>query len=327
MIGALIYLQVQSLKNRLRARLRRLKKPKYLAGAAVGAAYFYFFFFRHFFAGRRPATGVAPETLVLFELLGALVLFAMVLSAWIFPHERAALAFTEAEIAFLFPAPVTRRTLIHFKLLRSQIAILFTTLLLTLVTRRFGGGGAAWIRAFGWWLILSTLNLHTLAASFARTRLLDRGISNWRRRTFVLSAATALVVAAALWFRYKVPAPQASDFESLETIKYYFRHALESGPAFYMLYPFRMVVRPYLALDGWTFLFASGPVFALMLLHYWWVVKSDVAFEEASVDYSRKLAEKIAVAGIPQRERRKRNVHPLPCGQSVWPRSGFSGKT
>jgi hypothetical protein len=296
MIGALIYLQVQSLKNRLRARLRRLKKPKYLAGAAVGAAYFYFFFFRHFFAGRRPATGVAPETLVLFELLGALVLFAMVLSAWIFPHERAALAFTEAEIAFLFPAPVTRRTLIHFKLLRSQIAILFTTLLLTLVTRRFGGGGAAWIRAFGWWLILSTLNLHTLAASFARTRLLDRGISNWRRRTFVLSAATALVVAAALWFRYKVPAPQASDFESLETIKYYFRHALESGPAFYMLYPFRMVVRPYLALDGWTFLFASGPVFALMLLHYWWVVKSDVAFEEASVDYSRKLAEKIAVA-------------------------------
>ena len=45
MIGALIYLQVQSIKNRLRMRLRRLKKPKYLAGAAVGGAYFYFFFF------------------------------------------------------------------------------------------------------------------------------------------------------------------------------------------------------------------------------------------------------------------------------------------
>ena len=294
MIGALIYLQAQSLKNRLRARLRRLKKPKYLAGAVVGAAYFYFFFFRHFFAGRRPTTDVTSETLVLFELLGALVLFGMVLSGWIFPHERAALAFSEAEIAFLFPAPVTRRTLIHFKLLRSQMAILFTTLLLTLITRRFGGGGAAWIRAFGWWLILSTLNLHTLAASFARTRLLERGISNWRRRAVLLSAVTVLVVAASLWVWNNVPAPQASDFENLETMKYYFRHALESGPASYVLYPFRMVVRPYLATDGWTFLVAAGPVLVLMLLHYWWVVKSDVAFEEASVDYSRKLAERIA---------------------------------
>jgi len=44
MIGALIYLQVQSTKNRLRMRVRRLKKPKYLVGAVVGAAYCYFFF-------------------------------------------------------------------------------------------------------------------------------------------------------------------------------------------------------------------------------------------------------------------------------------------
>ena len=59
--------------------------------------------------------------------------------AWIIPHQRAALTFTEAEVAFLFPAPISRRALIHFKLLRSQTAILFTTLLLTLVTNRLGG--------------------------------------------------------------------------------------------------------------------------------------------------------------------------------------------
>src|SRR2546428_8723570 len=170
MVGALAYLQAQSIKNRLRVRLRRLKKPKYLTGAVVGAAYFYFFFFRNLFAGRRGAAAAAtdptsPDTLLMFELFGALGLFVMVLSAWILPHERAALAFSEAEIAFLFPAPVTRRTLIHFKLLRSQIAILFTTFFLTLVSGRFGQGGKAWIHAAGWWLILSTLSLHTLAAS------------------------------------------------------------------------------------------------------------------------------------------------------------------
>ena len=49
-----------------------------------------------------------------------------VLLAWIVPHSRSALAFSEAEAAFLFPAPITRRTLINFKLLKSQFAILFS---------------------------------------------------------------------------------------------------------------------------------------------------------------------------------------------------------
>src|SRR2546427_11931146 len=261
MIGALIYLQMQSIKNRLRMRLRRLKKPKYLAGAAVGAAYFYFFFFRNLFVGGRSAAAVAdaasPETSLLFELAGALALLLMVLSAWIFPHERAALLFSEAEIAFLFPAPVTRRTLIHFKLLRSQIAILFTTLFLTLLSGRWGQGGKACIHAAGWWLILSTLSLHTLAASFARTRLLELGVSNWRRRIIVLSVVALLAAAVLLWVEFAFPAPATSDFADLEALKYDLRHALESGPALYALIPFRLVVRPYLAPDAAAFAVAS----------------------------------------------------------------------
>ena len=298
MIGALLYLQLESIKNRLRMRLRRLKKPKYLAGAAVGAAYFYFFFFRNLFGGRRSvaaeADAASTETLLLFEWVGALALFLMVLSAWIFPHERAALLFSEAEIAFLFPAPVTRRTLIHFKLLRSQIAILFTTFFLTLVSGRFGQGGKAWIHAAGWWLVLSTLSLHTLAASFARTRLLELGVTNWRRRVAVLSVVALLVAAVWRWVKFAVPAPAASDFADLEALKYYLRHAMESGPALYALIPFRLVVRPYLAPDAAAFVVASMPAVVLMLLHYWWVVRADVAFEEASVELSRKFAERIA---------------------------------
>jgi len=297
MIGALMYLQMQSIRNRLRMRLRRLKKPKYLAGAAVGVAYFYFFFFRNLFVGSRSpaaADAASPETLLLFELMGALALFVMVLAAWIFPHERAALLFSEAEIAFLFPAPVTRRTLIHFKLLRSQIAILFTTFFLTLVSGRFGQEGKAWIHAAGWWLILSTLSLHTLAASFARTRLLELGVSHWRRRIIVLAAVGLLVVAVMRWVKSSVPAPAESDFADIEALKYYLRHALESGPALYALIPFRLIARPYLAPDAAAFVAAFIPAAVLMLLHYWWVVRADVAFEEASVELSRKFAERIA---------------------------------
>src|SRR6185436_8218260 len=113
--------------------------------------------------------------------IGAIILFLLVVSAWIFPHARAALVFTEAEIAFLFPAPVSRCTLVHYKLLKSQLAILFTVLLLTLITGRMFSSSQAWMRVLGWWVILSTLNLHFLGASFARTLLLERGISNWLR--------------------------------------------------------------------------------------------------------------------------------------------------
>lgn len=300
MIGALFYLQVQSIWNRLRMRLRRLKKPKYLAGAVVGAAYLYFFFFRNLVAGRRgpgmaAAAGVtSADTLVLLELLGALTLFGMVLAAWLFPHERAALTFSEAEMAFLFPAPVTRRMLIHFKLLRSQAAILFTTLLLTLLTRRFGGGGAGWIRAAGWWMVLSTLNLHTLGASFARTRLLDHGISNVRRRILVVSGLALLLVGAVVWTKFALPAPAPADFSSLESIKDLVRRTLESGPAAWGLYPFRWMVRPYLASGAGSFAAALGPALGLMAVHYVWVVRSDVAFEEASLALARKRAEIVA---------------------------------
>ena len=181
MISALLFLQFHSIKNRLVARIRRLRQPKYLFGAIVGGAYFYFYFGRHFFGAPGDTNGAgafSPDHLPL-EAIGALALFVIVVSAWIFPHQRAALAFTEAEVAFLFPAPVSRRTLIHFKLLKSQTGILFTVLFFMLLARRFGSGSHALFHAVGWWLILSTLNLHFLGASFARTLLLDRGVSNW----------------------------------------------------------------------------------------------------------------------------------------------------
>jgi len=49
MTGALFFLLFNSWKNRLIMRIRRLKKPKYLAGAAMGAVYFYFYFYRYLF--------------------------------------------------------------------------------------------------------------------------------------------------------------------------------------------------------------------------------------------------------------------------------------
>jgi len=275
-------------------RIKRLKQPKYLLGAIAGCIYFYFYFWRYLFQSQTGAGNFRlhpAADLLFYESAGALVLLIIILVAWIFPHERTSLAFTESEIAFLFPAPITRRGLIHFKLLRSQTAILFTTLLLTLLTNRLGG--RSWIAAAGWWLVLSTLNLHLLGASFTRTKLLDRGITNWQRRIGILAFILLCVATVVLWAKRTIPAFQLTEFDP-ESLKRYFQQVLASGPAPFLLYPFRLMVRPYLAANAQAFFLSLAPAFLLMLLHYVWVIRADVAFEEASVEASRKMAEKIS---------------------------------
>jgi hypothetical protein len=290
--GALFYCQYHTVKNRLAARIKRLRDPKYLVGAIVGGLYFYFYLLRGFLRGSRGP--VAPERHEMFEVFGALFLMVAVLLAWIVPHSRSALSFTEAEVAFLFPAPITRLTLINFKLLKSQMAILFSSLLMTFIGRGMGGGNFL-IRAVGWWALLSVFNLHLLGSSFALTMLMDRGISNWKRRAIFLSAVAVGVGGVYLWIRATLP-PLPGELTTLDKAQIieYGHKVLQAGPVSWLLLPFRLMLAPYFATNMPEFLRAIAPALAIIGLHYWWVTRSNVAFEEASVERSRRDADRIA---------------------------------
>jgi hypothetical protein len=82
-----------------------------------------------------------------------------------------------------------------------------------------------------------------------------------------------------------------ADFNSILD---YAQRLLTAGPALYLLFPFRLIVRPFLAPDTLTFFGVLVPALLIFLLHYLWVIYSDVAFEEASVEASQKLATRIA---------------------------------
>ena len=56
MFSASLYIIVCSARNRLRVRLRRLREPRYLVGAVVGAVYIYFSFFARFRVSRAGPT-------------------------------------------------------------------------------------------------------------------------------------------------------------------------------------------------------------------------------------------------------------------------------
>ncbi len=299
MTRAFFYLYATSVRNALAQRFKRLRQPKYLAGALVGGAYFYFFFFRNVFGGWRASAGAAPplpaDATPLYVSLAAALLLVVVALSWLLPNSRAALQFTESEVAFLFPAPVSRRMLIHFKLLRSQLGILVSSFFLTLIFRRSSAlGGNALTHAAGWWLILSTLNLHFLGASFARERLLNFGLNPWRRRLLV--GGVLVTVAAACWLivRQSVPAPTEADVVSYATVTRYASSVLDQAPVSWVLAPFRFVVAPYLAANLPAFFAALGPALLLLIAHYFWVARSNVSFEEASMELATRRAERVA---------------------------------
>ncbi len=299
MISAFIYLIVQSWRNNIVSRVKRLKQPKYLLGAIIGFAYFYFYFYRFAFNPRYFQAGgifkLPPEFDGLGVPIAALILFVItVATSWILASDRASITFSEAEIAFLFPAPVKRAALIHYKLLKSQVSIFIMILFLTIFMGRFRAGGVAWIRAMGWWVILSTLGLHQVAASFVRQKLTDHGLTSWKRRGLLMGIVAALVVAVVIWVRQTIPAPPSFDTASLADRLDYFRSIMNSGPAYYILLPFRLVASPALQTTFPTFLMALWPALIVMALHYVWVMRCDVAFEEASIEASKRLADRVA---------------------------------
>ncbi len=301
MTGALLYLRLTSLQNLVLSRFRRLKQPKYLVGAIVGAAYFYMMFIRRSYASRSAsqynhgAAALPADLLPAVAAIGALILLVIVALAWIVPEQRAGLAFSEAEIAFLFPAPVRRRTLIYYKLLNSQIAILFTAALITLFTGSwsFLGGNAA-IHALGWWIILATLNLHFMGAAFVMTRLLDKGITPWRRRFLILGLIALVVVLTLVWLGRDLRAPQSADLVNFRAMAAYLNTLLTGGPLPWLILPGRLVVAPFLAPDWSAFLVALGPALLVFALHVAWVLRSEVSFEDASIARSEKRAAKVA---------------------------------
>ncbi len=298
LVQALTYLQLVSFANNLKVRLRRLKQPKYLVGALVGGAYVSLYLgntllWRFRTGGRAGESGWFADAGGLITSLAAVGVLFWMLTEWIFPAKRAALQFTETELAFLLPAPMTRRMLIQFKLLKSQIPLLFTSGLFTLIG---GAGGSGWLhRWIGWWFVLFTLNLHGIGASFVLTRLWDRGLTPWPRRALVLSILGAVAGILGYWAWRGVPGAPGAEGD-LEQWREWGLRALTTGPVHVVLTPFRWILGPWAAAGTADFLRALPGAALVLGLHYVWVLASEVSFEEASLVAARKRAELVAVA-------------------------------
>jgi hypothetical protein len=282
MIAAFVYLFVCSLRNRVRVRLRRLRQPRYLVASLAGALYLYTFVFRRVNRAGR----AAPTPLALFErashaieVAGALALFAIAVAAWVLPMLGRAIEFSRAETQFLLQAPLTRRQLLHYKLLRGQIGVLLATAITTLVLRptSFVSG---WTFLTGTWLVLAVVRLHLTGVALRRGSVARHGRRGLEREwlpLFVAVAATLILIGSLAADWRALAALTAADDVFREVGR-----VVTSGAAQWVLWPVRALARLPLSASPSAFLRDLPVVLTLVVLNYVWVLRADVAFEEAS---------------------------------------------
>ena len=304
MLSALLYLRLTSLKNIALSRLRRLKQPKYFLGAVAGIAYIYFIFSRQLSGGSTALAGLpaglpgglAPtfDFTATLSIFGALVLLGIVLFTWALPKEKPGLPFSEAEVAFLFPAPISRRRLIHFRLLGAQLRILFSAVIFTLLSRGWSFlGGDALTHVLGWWLILTTVNLHLTGAALTINRHIDNGANPAVRRWLILAGVALLLLVSTLSIANAAPPFPEGNIGPADFFSWLAR-CLDTGLLHGLLIPGKLVIAPFLAANYAEFFRTIGPAALILIGHYFWVARQETSFEEASIAYAEKRAARLA---------------------------------
>ena len=281
-MGPLLYLTLCSLRNRMRVRLKRLKEPRYFIGMIAGLGYLWTVFLRPRArsGGSLGALLATSGARLSIELAGATFLFLIAASAWIPSRRRPALNFSRADIQFLFPAPLTRKELIRYKVIRSQVGVLIGSAIMTLFVRR-ASLAEGWMFFAGMALIFSILNLYSTGVSLSRGSLSAR---RWLPAGLAIGATIVLAGTVALdwWTLSSLPTGKDVMLE--------LGRLATTGSAGIVLWPFRALTRLPLVETPSAFLHALPGALLILLLNYIWVIRSDASFEEGSAELAEKIA-------------------------------------
>ena len=278
MIGTFIEFTWRGARNRIVQRIRRLRDPRYLIGALAGLAYLWFAFYRNTRGARARITGDLAVDFMSLVILGLMIM------AWALPSDSGGLQFSEAEIAFLFPAPLRRRDLLLYKIIRAQPQALASAVAFFIFGWRRG-----WI--IGMWLALSVLGIYFTFVALGRARLKLLHIGFVARLLIVSVLMTLLVNYAVSDIRSRVKTIRGKgrvDFSRQMA------GAFETPPARAVLFVPRIFATAAAPQTPVHLAAASGGLLALGAVFFLLASRMNISFEEASIAASARRAQRIA---------------------------------
>jgi ABC-2 type transport system permease protein len=299
-IRPFFFVLTRSAKNRIVGRLRRLRNPRYLLSAIAGIAYFWLMFFRRSMRSGRPLA--MPFAFAANDVaLGAfsILILVMAIAAWALPSDSGGLEFSPAEIQFLFPAPVSRRQLLLYKIIRGQARLLISVVIFTILGLRQGA-------VIGLWAAMTVFNIYLIMARLGRARLRLAGFGLIKR----IVAVSVLLTGFCEVLRRQAPIGALAHLAEggqirTETVLDIARTTLHQPPLSWLLFLPRFFAMAILPIDRMAL--ATGvsalAVFAVALFLI--ASKLNVSFEEASIVISQ------------ERDDRKARRRGMRMGQSV----------
>ncbi|RKI18586.1 ABC transporter permease [Corallococcus sp. AB030] len=295
--SAVAFLWVRTWRNRLVRQVQRLKRPRYLLGALVGLAYLYSLVGRSVFV-QGTGRAVAPNARLFAEFSLEVSVLGTLVTAWVLGADRPALTFTQTEVQTFFAAPVTRKALLHYKLLRGLLSAMLAALAATLFVGRFTSPQPV-LFFLGAALAMGTLYLHGTAASFVRAWLVSQG----RWGSVVRWAIVAVVMVAGMGTLLSTlrDNPLPENLSAPFAVREWLRDVLNAPGPRAVLWPGRALVAPAMARSWEGFLRYLPASLALLVAHYAWVLAVEVPFEDSAVAgaeaRTRRRAQRAARSG------------------------------
>ncbi|RKG59230.1 ABC transporter permease [Corallococcus sp. CA054B] len=277
--SAVAFLWVRTWRNRVVRQVQRLKRPRYLLGALVGLAYLYSLVGRSVFV-QGTGRAVSPNARLFAEFSLEVSVLGTLVTAWVLGADRPALTFTQTEVQTFFAAPVTRKALLHYKLLRGLLSAMLAALAATLFVGRFTSPRPV-LFFLGAALAMGTLYLHGTAASFVRAWLVSQG--RWGSAVRWAVVAVLLVAGMGTLLSTLRDYPLPENLSRPFAVREWLREVLDAPGPRAVLWPGRALVAPAMARSWEGFLRYLPASLALLVAHYAWVLAVEVPFEDSAV--------------------------------------------
>jgi hypothetical protein len=307
-----------TLKGRVVRSIRLLRQPKYLVGSIVGFGWIGLWVIRPMMHsklsfGAMPAGAPDVPYLPAIHRIVALAITVLLPLPWLVPWGRLGLPFRESELTMLLQAPLSRRQVIQYGLLKSETGVLFSALVLSLVLG--GGGPLARLATFlGTWILFEFWHLNGKWRALFNLRQTEIPVGRARARRILLSIGLlafylALVVALAPFFAGVVSAFSGvvgGDIPRTLT-------AISWPPLLVaLLTPAWWLSAPMFAEGGTAFVAAALPPVLAVLAQREVVLRSRARFEESALEHAKvEAAKKSPTQRRARVSSRARQKHPF----------------